>query len=93
MVCVVLSFTITFGFTRLHRIFSITAHYTRDYVREHAYICMTIKKSTYSKNLAVPVGNLINQFNLGLKLVGITSDGGTNLVMCKAILESNFENM
>ena len=37
------------------------------------------------------VVNLINQFSLGSKIVGITSDGGTNLATCKAILESNFD--
>ena len=39
------------------------------------------------------VGNVTNQFNLGSKIVGITSDGRANLSTCKAILESNFDNM
>ena len=41
----------------------MTAHYTRDHVREHAHIGMPIKKSTDGESLAVPVGNVINQFD------------------------------
>ena len=54
---------------------------------------MPVTTSTDGYSLVVLVGNVINQFNLGLKLVGITSDGGTNLATCKAILESNFEKV
>ena len=49
--------------------------------------------STDGENLAVPVGNVINQFNLGSKLVGIASDVVTNLARCKDILESTFDNI
>ena len=69
--------------------FSMTAHYTRDHVRDHANIIIPIKTSTDG----VMVGNVINQFNIGYKLVSITRDGGTNLATCKAILESTFDNM
>ena len=44
---------------------------------EHIVIIITI--STDREILAVPVGNIINQFSLGPKIVGITGDGGTNL--------------
>ena len=54
---------------------------------------MPVTTSTDGYSLVVLVGNVINQFNLGLKLVGITIDGGTNLATCKAILESNFEKV
>ena len=54
---------------------------------------MPITASTDGGILAVLVSNVINQFSLGLKLVGITSDGRTNLARCKAILESNFDKM
>ena len=70
----------------------MTAHYTCDHVREHAHINMPITTSTDLESLVVPVGNGINKFGLGSKLVGITSDGGTNLSRYKAILESNFDN-
>ena len=70
----------------------MTKHYIREHVREHSHIGMPITTSTYVDVLEVPVGNVINQFNLGSKLVGITSDGGTNLATCKAILESTFDN-
>ena len=53
---------------------------------------MPITTSTYGESLAFPVGNSIEQFSLGSKLVIITSDGGTNLSRSKAILESTFEN-
>ena len=67
-------------------------HYTRDHVRDNDHISIYITPSTDGESLAVPVSNVINQFNLGSKLVGITSDGGTNLATFKAILESTFEN-
>ena len=70
----------------------MTAHYTRDHVREHDPIGMHITTSTDGESLAVTVGNIINQFNLGSKIAGITSDGGTNLETCKAILEITFDN-
>ena len=53
---------------------------------------MPVTPSTDGEIIEVPVGNLINQFNLGSKLFGITSDGRTNLATCKAILKSNFDN-
>ena len=71
----------------------MTAHYTHEYVRVHAHIGMLITESTDDDIIEVPVGNVINQLNLGQKIVGIPSDGGTNLETCKDILESNFDNM
>ena len=70
----------------------MTEHYTRDHVRDHDHIVMPITTSTFGESISVTVGNVINQFNLGSKIVGITSDGGTNLVRCKAVLESTFDN-
>ena len=67
-------------------------NYTPDHVREHAHISIIITKSTNSEITADPVSNVINQFSLGLELVGINSDGRTNLARCKSILESNFDN-
>ena len=54
---------------------------------------MPITTSTDDDIIAVPVDNVFNHFSLGSKLVGITSDGGTDLAICKVILESNFDNM
>ena len=70
----------------------MTAHYTYDNFRKHAHIGMTITTSTDGDILAVLVSNVINQFCLGSKLVGITIDGGTNLAICTAILDSTFDN-
>ena len=67
------------------------AHYTCDHVREHAHIRMLITELTDGDNLAVLVINVINQFSLGSKILGITSYGGTNLATFKAILESTFD--
>ena len=66
-------------------IFPMTEHYTRYNVREHDHIRMPITTSTDGEIIAVTVGNAINQFILVSELVGITSDGGTNLATCKAI--------
>ena len=70
----------------------MTAHYTRDHIRENSQIRMPITTSTDSEIIEVPVGNIINIFNLGSKLVDITSDGRTNRARCKAILDIPFEN-
>ena len=68
------------------------ANYIRDYVRYHAHIGMPITTITDGEILVVLVSNLINQFSLGLKIVGRTSDGRNNLAIFKVILESTFDN-
>ena len=73
-------------------IFLMIAYYTRDRFREHARIGMPITTSTDCESLVVLVGNLINQLNLGSKMVCISNDGRTNLARCRDILESTFEN-
>ena len=70
----------------------MTEHYTHENFRENAQIRVPVTTSTYGESLVVPVVNLINQFGLSSKLVGINSDGRTNLARCKSILESNFDN-
>ena len=70
----------------------MTAHYKKYHVRDHSHINMPIKTSPDGESLAVSFRNVINQFSLGLKLVGITSDGGSNMERFKAILESTFDN-
>ena len=67
------------------------AHYTCEHVREHVSISIPITTSTDGEIISVPVGNVINKFSLGSKLVGITSDGGTNLARCKDILDITFD--
>ena len=57
----------------------MTAHYICDNVMGHGHIRMFTKISTDGESLAVPFDKVSNQFNLGSKLVGITSDGGPNL--------------
>ena len=89
--CVVISYDLWMSKTT-QDIFSMMAYYTCDHVREHANIGMPITTSTNGEIIEVTVGNIINQFNLGSKIFGITSDGGTNLATCKAILESTLDN-
>ena len=71
-------------------IFLMIAYYTRDRFREHAHIGMPITTPTDCESLVVLVGNLINQLNLGSKMVCISNDGRTNLARCRDILESTF---
>ena len=66
-------------------IFSMTTHYTCEHVRDHAHIRMPIITATDDESLEVTVSNLITQFSLRSILVGITSDGGTNLERLKDI--------
>ena len=70
----------------------MTEHYTHENFRENAQIRVPVTTSTDGESLVVPVVNLINQFSLSSKLVGINSDGRTNLAIFKAILESTFDN-
>ena len=65
----------------------MAVQYTREHVREHSHVYITITASTNVEVFSVSVGNVINHFNLGSKIVGITSDGGTNLVTRKATLD------
>ena len=89
--CVVISYDPWISNTT-QDIFSITSHYTRDNVREHAQIGMLITTSTDGESIKFPVSNVINQLSLGSELVGITSYDGTNLAICKDTLESTFDN-
>ena len=66
-------------------IFSMVENYTCEHVKEHAHTGMPITTSNDGDSIAVLVSNVINQFSLGSKIVGITSDGGTNLTRCKVI--------
>ena len=68
------------------------AHYKLEYVRKNSHIGMPTTSSTEGESLAFTVSNVTNQFILRLKLVGITSDEVTYMSVCKAILESNFDN-
>ena len=70
----------------------MTENYTREHVRDNYHTGMPIETSTDGNSIVVPVSNVMNQFSLGLKLVGITSDGGTNMSRCTAILEINVDN-
>ena len=76
-----------------NRDFSMMNYYTCEHVGEHYNINMPIIRSNDGESLSVMVSNVINQFSAGSKIVGITSDSGTNLAICKAILESTFEIM
>ena len=89
--CVVIYYDLWMSKTT-QNIFSMTAHFICENVREHAHIGMPITILTDGESLAVPVGNMINQFSVGSKPVDITSYGGTNLEIYKRILESTFDN-
>ena len=89
--CVVISYDLSMSKTT-QDIFSMTEYYTREHVRDHDHIGILITPSTYGESFAGLLGNVINQFNLGSKLVGITSVEGTNLARCEAILQSNFDS-
>ena len=63
----------------------MTAHYTREHVRENAHIRIPIITSTDGESLVVLVSNVIKTVQFRVKLFGITSDGETNLAICKSI--------
>ena len=71
--CVVVSYDLWMS-RMTQDIFSMTAYYTRNHVRDKAHIRIPITTSTNGESLAVQIGNVINQFNLAPKISGITSD-------------------
>ena len=65
--------------------FSMTVHYKREHVRDNAHTRITIITSTDGESIIVLVSNVIKTVQFRVKLFGITSDGETNLAICKSI--------
>ena len=72
--------------------FSLTAHYCTGHERKNTHIGMPSTTSTDVVSLSLSVMEVVENFGFEAKIVGITSDGGGNLRVCRESLESKYNN-
>ena len=63
----------------MEEIFSVTAHYCTGIDRKKNHIGMPSTTATDVVSMYLSVVEVVDKFSLGLKVLGITSDGGGNL--------------
>ena len=73
-------------------IFLLTAHYCTGRERENTNIGMTSTTATDGVSLSLSVMEVVENFGLEEKIVGITIDGGGTLWVCREALESKYTN-
>ena len=73
-------------------IFSLTAHYCRGRERKNTHIGMPSTTATDVVSLSFYVMEVVENFGLEENIVGITSDGGGNIWVCREALESKYTN-
>ena len=77
---------------KTEEIFSLTAHYCTGQERENTHIGIPSTTVTGGASLSLSVMEVVDNFGLEAKIVGITSDGGGNLWVCREALESKYTN-
>ena len=77
---------------KTEEIFSLTAHYCTGQERKNTHIGMPSTTATDGVSLSLSVMEVVENFGLEAKIVGITSDGGGNLRVCREALESKYTN-
>ena len=70
----------------------MTAHYYTGQERKNTHIGMPSTTATNGVSLSLSVMEVVENFGLEAKIVGITSDGGGNLRVCREALESKYTN-
>ena len=86
---------ISYGLWTSHKtgeIFSLTAHYFTVHKRKNTHIGMPSNTATDGVSLYLSVMEVVENFGLEANIVGITSDGGGNLQVCREALESKYAN-
>ena len=73
-------------------IFSLTAHYCTGPERKNTHIGMTCTTATDGVSLSLSVMEVVENFGLEENIVGIASDGGGNILVCRESLESKYTN-
>ena len=73
-------------------IFSFTAHYCTGQEIKNTHIGMPSTTATDGVSLYLSVMEVVDNFGLKEKIVGITSDGGGNFWVCREALESKYTN-
>ena len=64
---------------KTEEMFSLTAHYCTGWERKNTHIGMPSTTATDGVSLYLSVMEMVDNFGLEEKIVGITSDGGYNL--------------
>ena len=73
-------------------IFLSTAHYCKGPKIKNTHIEMPSTTANDGASLSLSVMEVVENFGLEAKIVGITSDGGGNLRVCREALESKYTN-
>ena len=71
---------------------SLTAHYCTGRERKNNHIGMPSTTATDGVSLSLSVMEVVENFGLEENIVGITSDCGGNLWVCREALESKYNN-
>ena len=77
---------------KTEEIFSLTAHYCIGQERKNNHIGMPSTTATDGVSLSLSVIEAVENFGSEEKILGITSDGGGNLRVCRETLESKYTN-
>ena len=77
---------------KTEEIFSSTAHYCTVQERKNTHIGMRYTTATDGVSLSLSVMEVVENFGLEENIVGITSDDGGNLWVCREALESKYTN-
>ena len=77
---------------KTEEIFSLTAYYCIGQERKNTHIGMPSTTATDGVSLYLSVMEVVENFGLEANIVGITSDGGGNIRVCREALESNYTN-
>ena len=67
--------------------FSLTAHYCTGRERKNTHIGMHSTTATDGVSLFLSIMEVVENFGLKAKIVGVTSDGGGSLWVCSEELE------
>ena len=72
---------------KIEEIFSLTAHYCTGRERKNTHIGIPSTTDTDGFSLSLSVVEVMDNFGLEANIVGITSNGGGNLRVCREALE------
>ena len=72
--------------------FSLTADYCTCKDRKNTHIGMPSTTDNDGVSLSLSVMQVVDNFGLEAKIMGITSDGGGNIWVCREALESKYTN-
>ena len=78
--------------SKAEEFFSLTAHYCTGRERKNTHIGMTATTATDGVYLSLSDMEVVENFGLEAKIVGIMSDGGGNLQVFREALELKYTN-